>query len=149
MGTLSWTRGDGPLVPFAKGFCQELARRGHPPSTQKNHLKLMGQLNPWLFAEGLDVSCLTSERANDFFAWRRALGQRRVPTLASLAPLFHYLRAEHALSADEPEAVTPRNELLAHYRQHLVVERGLMTTTVTRYERSPRQQPCRSHAGSQ
>ena len=138
MGTLSWTRGDGPLVPFAKGFCQELAHRGHPPSTQKGHLKLMGQLNRWLFAEGLAVSCLTSERANDFLAWRRALGQRRVPTLASLAPLFDYLRAEHALPADQPGAVTPRNELLAHYRQHLVVERGLMTTTVTRYERFAR-----------
>ena len=30
MGTVSWTRGEGPLVPFAEGFWRELLRQGHP-----------------------------------------------------------------------------------------------------------------------
>ena len=48
MGTVSWTRGGSPLALFAEGFCQELTRRGHPATTVKHHITLMGQLSCWL-----------------------------------------------------------------------------------------------------
>jgi integrase/recombinase XerD len=138
MGTVSWARGDSPLALFAEGFRQELARRGHPPSTVKHYTTLMGQLSGWLGAQGLSPSELTKARAEEFFAARRALGQRRVPTLASLAVLFDHLEALQVLAPEQPRALTPSDDLLRLYRQHLVEDRGLMPTTVVRYERFAR-----------
>jgi hypothetical protein len=79
------------LVPFAEGFRRELLKLGHTPATAKHHLDLMGQLNRWLSAEPLSVDKLSTLMAEAFLAARRARGQRRVPTLVSLAPLFDYL----------------------------------------------------------
>ena len=68
MGTVSWTRGGSPLALFAEGFCQELARRGHPATTVKHHITLMGQLSCWLGAQGLSPSELNKARAEEFLA---------------------------------------------------------------------------------
>jgi integrase/recombinase XerD len=135
MGTVSWTRGEGPLVPFAEGFWRELLRQGHPPAGAKHHLVLMGQLDRWLSGEGLAAGDLTPAVAGRFLASRRARGQRRVPTLASLAPLFDYLRNQHVLPPEQAKVATRRDELLACYRRYLLNDRGLTAGTVLRYER--------------
>lgn len=137
MGTVAWTRGDGPLVTFAEGFRRELLRLGHPAGVAKQHVLLMGQLNRWLLAEDLGVEDLTLAVAERFLASRRACGQRRVPTLASLAPLFGYLNDQHVL-APQARLRTARDELLSDYHDHLVRERGLTASTVLRYERFAR-----------
>jgi integrase len=134
MGTVSWTRGEGPLTPFAEGFRRKLLGLGHPASSAKHHIVLMGQLNGWLSSKQLGVGELSAVVAQRFLDSRRAGGQRRVPTLASLAPLFQYLRGQGALAAEEPTALTPRDELLTRYRRHLVDDRGLTPATVRRYE---------------
>lgn len=138
MGTVSWTRGRGPLVPFADGFHRELLEAGHPPAGAKHYLKLMGQLDRWLAAGDRRVGDLTPEVAKEFLAARRACGQRRVPTLASLVPLFEYLRQQEAVRAPRSKPPTAREMLLADYRRHLVEDRGLTPTTVVRYERFAR-----------
>lgn len=137
MGTVAWSQGDGPLVAFAEGFRRELARRGHSAGVAKQHVLLMGQLNRWLVAEGLGVESLTPAVTERFLAARRAGGQRRVPTLASLAPLFGYLNDLKVL-APQARARTARDGLLADYRDHLVRTRGLTPSTVLRYERFAR-----------
>ena len=58
-GTVSWTRGEGPLVAFAAGFWQELLGQGRTPGAARHHLVLMGQLNRWLADEGLGAGELT------------------------------------------------------------------------------------------
>lgn len=138
MGRVSWMRGAGPLVPFADGFCSELLRVGHTPAGMKHYLLLMGQLNRWLAGEGRDVGELTPEVAEEFLATRRARGQRRVPTLASLVPLFEYLKKQGVVRAEQPKPLTAREVLLAGYRHHLVHDRGLTPNTVVRYERFAR-----------
>jgi site-specific recombinase XerD len=138
MGTVSWTRGEGPLVPFAEGFWRELLRQGHPPGGAKHHLVLMGQLDCWLPGEGVAAGDLTPAVAGRFLASRRARGQRRVPTLVSLAPLFDYLRAQYVLPPEQIEAATGQGELLARYRCYLLNDRGLTAGTVLRYERFAR-----------
>lgn len=138
MGRVSWIDGDGPLVPFARGYRQELLRVGHPPSSVKSHMVLLGQLNRWLSAEGFSVSGLTPVVAEAFLATRRAQGQRRVPTLASLASFFEYLRRREVLAPEQPPPPTVRDEVLARYHRHLVHDRGLSRTTVLRYERFAR-----------
>lgn len=138
MGTVSWIRGDGPLAVFADGFRQNMLSLGHPPGSAKHHLLLMGQLDRWMAAERLSVGDLTSRVAQRFLDMRGARGQRRVPTLATFAPLFDYLRDKRVVLPEQPEAPTRREELLARYRQYLVQDRGLTPSTVLRYERFAR-----------
>lgn len=101
----------------------------------KHSLALMGQLSRWLAAEGLGVEVLTPGVAQQFLDARRSAGQRRVPTLASLASLLDHLREQGVLGPEPPAELTARDSLLAGYRHHLVHDRGLATTTVRRYER--------------
>lgn len=138
MGTVSWTRGHGPLMPFADGFRRHLIGLGYPPGSAKRHLDLMGQLDRWLTAEGLTVGEVTRQICVRFLAARRAAGQLRVPTLVSLAALVDYLTAQGVWTAEPVSAPTDRDVLLARYHRHLVDERGLTRTTVVRYERFAR-----------
>jgi integrase/recombinase XerD len=135
VGTVSWTRGDGPLVQFADGFLRRLMRRGHSPGAAKHHLLLMGQLNRWLSAEGLTVGGLTPRVVEEFLAARLADGRRRGLTSASLAPLVEYLTDLRVLPEVPVLVPTSRDVLLARYRHHLVRDRGLTASTVLRYER--------------
>jgi integrase len=82
-------------------------------------------------------------RAGQFFAARRAAGQRRVPTMQTLGPLLAYLQDQQVLPLDQPAAATPAEELLASYRGYLVRERGAAPLTVLRYERMARRFPAR------
>jgi integrase/recombinase XerD len=134
MGRASWIDGDGPLVPFARGYRQELMRLGHPPSTVKPYMVQLGQLNRWLSDEGLSVSGLTSVVAEAFLATRRARGRRR----ASLAPFLEYLRRQDVLAPAPTPPPTVRDGVLTRYHRHLVHDRGLRPTTVLRYERFAR-----------
>ena len=138
MGIVLWTRGGGPLVSFAEGFWRELLAQGHPPGGAKHHLVLMGQLNRWLSDQGLEAKDLTPAVAGRFLASRRARGQRRVPTLASVAPLFDDLRNQHVLPPEQPRVPTRRDELVGRFQRHLAGDRGLAPTTVLRYERFAR-----------
>ena len=133
-GTVSWTVGEGPLVVFAAGFWQELLGQGRTPGAARHHLVLMGQLNRWLADEGLGAGELTPAVAGRFLDFRHGSGLRRV-SLATLAPLFGYLRGQHVLPAEHPAVPDSRDELVARYRRHLAGDRGLAVTTIGRYER--------------
>lgn len=135
MGKISWTRGDGPLVSFAHGFKQELMGLGYSPSQVKHCGVFMSRLNRWLSHESLGVGDLTRARAEGFLVDLRADGQWRMSTSASLNRLLNYLREQQATPPEPPNVPTPRDELVARYRHHLVHDRGLMPTTVVRYER--------------
>lgn len=134
MGRQSWTRGRGPLVPFAEGFPARLLEVGHPPTALKHYVVLMGQLNRWLATRGLGVAMLTPTVAQHFLDERRAAGHRRDVTLAALAPLFDHLREQGVLPWEPAAAPTRRDDLLRGYRHHLIHDRGLAATTVRRYE---------------
>lgn len=135
MGTIAWTRREGPLVSFAQGYRHELFRLGYSPNYVTTQMALVGQLNRWLLEKGLTVSELTPARTEEFFAARRALGQRRVPTLRSLLSLFDCLQAEGVVPPPVPPPKTAIDELLGDYHQHLVNDRGVTPLTALRYER--------------
>jgi hypothetical protein len=64
MGTIAWTQGDSPLVPFAAGYERKLLELGHKPGAVAKYLGLMGQLSRWLAGEGLGVGDLTPARVH-------------------------------------------------------------------------------------
>jgi site-specific recombinase XerD len=129
---------DGPLAAFADGYRLELMGRGYSPDTAQDHLALMGQLSRWLSGECLSVGELTLVRAEEFLVARRASGQRRVPTLATMAPLLDYLRDQQVVPPEQPKRPTTLEQLLARYRHYLGHDRGLTPTTVLRYLRFAR-----------
>jgi len=134
MGTKAWTRGDGPLAPFAEGFRQWLVGRGYLPGAVKHHVLLMGQLNRWLTGQRLGVGDLTAARAVEFLGLLRGDGRKRTPTMASLAVLMEHLAALNVVPPDEPKKPSALDDLLVRYRRHLVEDRGLTASTVSRYE---------------
>jgi site-specific recombinase XerD len=137
MDTVWRASSEGPLAAYAAGYRCELERRGFSPRSVRDRMEVVGQLDRWLAAGGLCAADLAADRAGQFIAALRAAGQRRVPAMPALAPLFAYLRNEQVLPA-EPAAVTPAEELLASYRRYLTVERGVAPLTVLRYERMAR-----------
>ncbi|HVA26381.1 MAG TPA: hypothetical protein VMW62_18555, partial [Chloroflexota bacterium] len=137
MGKIAWTRGEGPLVPIADGYRRELVRLGYSPNYMTIQLVLIGQLNRWLCDGGLTVGELTPDRAEEFFAARRARGQRRVPS-RSLVSLFAYLQADGVVPPPLPAPSTVIDELLGEYHHHLIHERGVTSLTALRYERMAR-----------
>lgn len=138
MGRYWWRRGEGPLSAFGAGFEQHLQVLGHRPGGVRGHLALMGELNWWLASQGIGTGELSAPVAQRFLDACRGEERRRVATMASLAPLLTYLRAQGAAPALSPAPVTARDELLTRYRCHLVQDRGLAATTVLRYERFAR-----------
>jgi site-specific recombinase XerD len=135
MAEVLWVHGEGPLTVFVEGYRRLLERRGHSARSARDHLSLVGQLNRWLAGEGLGVDELNRARAELFLAARRAAGQRRVPTMRMLVPLFEYLQDLQVPPPQRPAAATALDELLVRYRHHLTHDRGLAPLTVLRYQR--------------
>ena len=138
MGKAAWTKGAGPLVPFANGMRSELIRHGYSKGATKHHMIVMGQLNRWLLRQGIGVGEISLRLAEQFLVHRRACGQRRVPTLQTLGPLFEHLRDQQALPVEEVAERAALDELVARYRHHLIHDRDLAPNTVLRYERTAR-----------
>jgi integrase/recombinase XerD len=152
MSRVAWSRGEGPLVAIADGYHREFVRLGYSSNWVTTQLVLIGQLNRWLADRGLTAGELTPARAEEFFAARRALGQRRVPTQRSLVSLFSYLQAEGVVPPPLPAPRTAIDELLGEYHHHLIHERGVTPLTALRYERMARrflnQRLLRNQSGS-
>ena len=137
MSTVCWASDEGPLAAYAAGYRCELERRGFSPRSVRDRMEVAGQLDRWLAAEGLSAADLAAAGVGRFFAALRAAGQRRVPAMPTLAPLFAYLRGLQVLPPEQA-AATPAEELLASYRRYLAQERGVAPLTALRYERMAR-----------
>ena len=124
----------GPLGPFASGFAAELSRQGFRPETVAAHVYLVAALSRWLQAEGIAVSGLSSEVAEQYCAARRAAGYRTRRTTRSLEPLLGYLRGLGAAPpASEPVCEGPVEELLSRFGRYLEHERGLVSDAARGY----------------
>lgn len=127
----------GPLVAFEAGFLAYLDECGYSVRAAGERVDLLRQLSLWLATQELSAAGLTAAEAQRFFATRRAAGQRRVPTLRMLVPLFDYLRGLRVVPAERPRT-TQLDDLLARYGQYLEHDRGLASLTVVRYQRMAR-----------
>jgi site-specific recombinase XerD len=135
MDVLHGVRVVGPLVPYARGFAEELTRLGFTPLSAGGQLRLAAHLSRWLAAAGLGVQGLTAATVEAFLVARRAQGYTAFLTPKALVPLLGYLRglgvAPSAGVAGPP--LVGSQALLARYREYLLVERGLQPAVVRGY----------------
>lgn len=128
----------GPLEPYARGFCAELARQGYARSSAVEQLKLVAHLSRWMSGESLSAGELTPERVDQFVAARRADGRRHFLSPRGLRPLRGYL-VKLGIAGPVPQVVaSPADMLVERYRAYLAGERGLAEGTVRYYERVAR-----------
>jgi site-specific recombinase XerD len=126
----------GPLGPYAVGFCAALDGLGYARSSAVNLLKLVAHLSRWMGREGVTVRELGREEVGRYVAARRAAGYRHNPAAWGLGTLLSYLRGLGVLTAVAPSgAPTGQERLLQDYAQYLVSERGLKAGTVRYYLR--------------
>ena len=125
---------DGPLAPYAAGFCELVVGRGYAPASAAERMQLAGQLSRWLAGQGLGPGQLTAAVVERFIAQRRA-GYRRRLNRRGLDALLEYLRGLSVVPMLAPcsAPVDPVSVLLEEYRRYLVQERALAPESVRRY----------------
>ena len=127
----SWARVEGPLAPYAQRFRSQLESQGYTLLTAAGHVRLMAHLSRWMAHQGLEVSALTPQRIEEYFADRRATGYVNERTAGALVPLVDFLDRSGVLPPHEaavPEG--PVEVLLTAFARYLRVERGLADSTV-------------------
>jgi integrase/recombinase XerD len=92
----------------------------------------MRRLGRFLDGLGVGADALNSELIDAFVAGEQRAG-RNVPSDRWLRHVLHYLRALGAAPAPPVVSASPLAELIAEYRQWLVVERSLVSSTVYNY----------------
>jgi site-specific recombinase XerD len=130
----------GPLLPYAEGFRTELAERGYRPWSVVTNLRLLAHLSRWLARQNLAPGELTLQQVERFLATRRVEGHTHYLSPRGVSALLRYLRRLGVAPEPLPQvANSPMEELLGAYCGYLVRERGLVATTVYRYEVVARQ----------
>ncbi len=138
MTKASRVRVGGPLVPLAGRFRTELVSAGYSEEWTVVQLWLLAGLSRWLSERGLGIDELRVEHVGDFFAEHRARRKMsRVPATVS-GPLATFLIAEGLVEVHEEPSGDPIDLIVARFCRHLVVERGLRSRTVRRYEQAAR-----------
>lgn len=127
-------RKPGRMGPFVEGYRSRLLSLGYTPGTVGGQLKVLGQIGRWMQIEGLEPTQLDEARIEQFLSARRAEDRPRVPSLRSFVALLEYLRDEHVIPVVAVPPLTAFEELVGSYRDWLIAERGLATSTVFRYE---------------
>ena len=123
-------RAGGPLGPWAPGFAEWLGSRGYAPETVAGYLRWLGWLSGWLAERGLAADALTGVLAAQFAASMRAAGHPKI-TPGRLATMLSYLCEAGAVPPERarPPGVTPRERVLAAYREYMA-RRDLAPGTV-------------------
>jgi integrase/recombinase XerD len=126
----------GPFAGCAAGYEQELRRLGYHGEHLQRHVAVVSELSRWMQHRGLPVEQLSRTHLEVFFAERRQRGCGSLVTTRSVGALVAWLaEGGVVLRAAEP-APGSIDELVAHYREYLVQQRGLMASTVAGYERA-------------
>lgn len=138
MDVASRVRVEGPLAPLAGRFRAELRTVGYGAEWSAVQLRLLAGLSRWLSGRALTVGDLTTVQVGEFFAERRARSKvSRVPPTVT-GPLVLFLRGEGLLDTPTELPGDSVDELVAGFRRHLVVERGLRESTIGLYEEAAR-----------
>jgi integrase/recombinase XerD len=123
----------GPLEPHIPGFAEELLRQGYTRTSAEQHVCFLAHLDRWMSAEGVGLGQLTGPVIERYLEARRAAGYVEYRSLKALRPLLGYLCPLGVLPVEGQPQRGPVEELLGHYREYLVGERGLTAGTARGY----------------
>jgi site-specific recombinase XerD len=127
-------RVSGPLAAFADGFLVDLVEQGYRQWPAQKHLYFLASVSRWMETEDVGVAELTPGAVERFVADPQRAAYRNRLCSKSLRPLLAYLGGLGALPAGDGEPLTPVEQLLAEYRDYLLVERALTPGSVELYE---------------
>jgi len=134
-GTLR--RQAGQLGQQVEGYRAWLEQHGYTAGTVVNKLGDVGQLGRWMSVGGLQAEQLDEDVLVAFLAARRAAGCRSLRGTRAMTPLLTYLREAGATPAAKP-LQTPLGACLEQYQKWLLLDRGLASCTVSRYQDTAR-----------
>ncbi len=124
----SHVRITGPLAPFAQDFFDHLLAQGYRPLVAEKHVRVLAQVSGWLEAHHFKPSEFTAPRIEQFLRAQPKPKRRR---WIIFEKMLEYLRGMEVLPhIPHPKPVTELDRLLARYRDHLILERGLTARTV-------------------
>lgn len=127
-------RKPGELGQYIEGMRLTLLALGYTPGATRNMLMVVGQIGRWLLAEGLSVADLDEVQIKRFITARQKAGYRQVQHGGIFRVLLRSLRAMDVIPARAVVSPTAVEVLVENYRQWLIGERDLASTTVLRYE---------------
>lgn len=118
---------NGPLMVYAQGFQVELEGMGFASTSIAFRLRQLKALNRWMIDNHLAVRDLDAACVARLVASRRANGRATFVSPANFALLIGYLRDAGAVAPERLDAV---GQLLGRYRDYLVTERALASTSL-------------------
>jgi site-specific recombinase XerD len=116
------------------GFREELARLGYAPTSMEYQVWLMSRLSQWLDAEGIGFEALNESVIEQFIAAFRAAGQTRGRAMRAFMPMLSWLRRDGVVRPPMVPASGGVDVLIERYHVWMVVDRGLASRTIGRYE---------------
>ncbi len=123
---------DGPLGQIAASYEDRLVALGYSERSVSEHRRFLADASRWLEAQGLEARDVTLETFAPLLEERKAAGWEVFVSRRGVKPLLAHLCDLGVIEVP----VHVENPLLAHYRHHLVSERGLMASTVNGYVHS-------------
>jgi integrase/recombinase XerD len=130
----------GPLASHLDRLAVELRQAGYPHGTGASILSFAGQFNAYLYQHRLEISAIDEALGHRFIEEElKAVGAYK-GVYNMLWHLLGYLRRQGLIAPllDATEIMTPIDELLIQYRQHLQQVRGLTENSCTSYVRLAR-----------
>ena len=130
-------RVSGPLAGFADGFRVDLLEQGYSLWGAQEQLYLLAHVSRWMESEGLETAALTPGNRERYFVWRRRQGYRHSLSPLSLRRLLGHLDGLGVLPADDV-VLSPVDRLLGEFRDYLIRERGIKTSSAAQYQPTAR-----------
>jgi len=125
-----------PVTPYLGGFAHWLEEQGYRPSTMREKLRLLADLDGWLARRRLPVTVFAEGLAETYLHERQQKHRAVRSQQTTLRQFLAYLRAGGvlALPPSAPLLVpTALTQLLGQYEMYLCAERGLSAATATNY----------------
>lgn len=127
-----------PLAPHVPELIEHLVELGYSDRSVTEHLQRLRLLSRWLNRKGLAPSAIDEALVHHIVEAHHALAMRLKLRDQSFRLVVEFLRSRGIVPPPAPEPATPFDELLANYRRHLEVDRGLSPSTVTARIRTAR-----------
>jgi site-specific recombinase XerD len=126
---------DNPLTGYLRPFAVSLTEKGHPDSTIKSKLWLLGNVGEWLERNKLAVTSLDEPLINRFRAEGLSEGRLHRGNEATLKQFLNHLRICGVVSNPNPvQEQSLLEKILSRYETYLRSERGLVTATIINYK---------------